>query len=221
MRVNQRCEATQDRSAEAGKSSIKHHERLELAFLCSRFFSTMPSSSKSWSGTVMNRNDFKSMSTEELWALHEEIAEKLAKAMKAEKSVLENRLKLLRKGIEIFPATRGARSPGAKPSTAKPSTARPSAGKASSAKSLSVKSSRARTSGGKPSTGKSPVGKSPGGKSSKSSIARRPYPAVLPKYRNPERPSETWAGRGKTPRWLTAQLESGRQIDDFRIRNAA
>jgi DNA-binding protein H-NS len=53
------------------------------------------------------------------------------------------------------------------------------------------------------------------------SPARRPYPQVFPKYRNPAEPSETWAGRGKTPRWLTAQLESGKQIDDFRIDLAA
>jgi DNA-binding protein H-NS len=46
---------------------------------------------------------------------------------------------------------------------------------------------------------------------------RRPYPAVLPKYRNPEQPSETWAGRGKKPRWVIAQLRSGKQIDDFLI----
>ena len=51
--------------------------------------------------------------------------------------------------------------------------------------------------------------------------ARRHYPPVLPKYRNPSRPSETWAGRGKQPRWLTVQLESGKQIDDFRIDLAA
>jgi DNA-binding protein H-NS len=48
--------------------------------------------------------------------------------------------------------------------------------------------------------------------------ARRPYPPVLPKFRNPKRPSETWAGRGKRPRWLTVQLRSGKQLDDFRIR---
>ena len=47
--------------------------------------------------------------------------------------------------------------------------------------------------------------------------ARRPYPLVYPKYRNPAEPSETWAGRGKKPRWLSAQLKSGKQIDDFRI----
>ena len=47
--------------------------------------------------------------------------------------------------------------------------------------------------------------------------ARRPYPLVHAKYRNPAEPSETWAGRGKRPRWLSAQLKSGKQIDDFRI----
>ncbi len=46
---------------------------------------------------------------------------------------------------------------------------------------------------------------------------RRKYPAVLPKYRNPLMPSETWSGRGKQPRWLVAALKSGRKIDDFRI----
>jgi DNA-binding protein H-NS len=51
----------------------------------------------------------------------------------------------------------------------------------------------------------------------KMSHARRSYPQVLPKYRNPADPSENWAGRGKKPRWLTAQLKSGKQIDDFRI----
>jgi DNA-binding protein H-NS len=46
---------------------------------------------------------------------------------------------------------------------------------------------------------------------------RRPYPRVLPKYRNPDRPSQTWAGRGKQPRWLTTQLRSGKRIEDFLI----
>ena len=50
---------------------------------------------------------------------------------------------------------------------------------------------------------------------------RRHYPTVNPKYRNPENPSETWAGRGKQPRWLAAQLRSGKRIDDFRIQKAA
>ena len=46
---------------------------------------------------------------------------------------------------------------------------------------------------------------------------RRPYPPVLPKYFNPDQPSETWAGRGKRPRWLVAQLKSGNRVEDFRI----
>jgi DNA-binding protein H-NS len=49
----------------------------------------------------------------------------------------------------------------------------------------------------------------------KMSHARRPYPKVFPKFRNPAEPSETWAGRGKKPRWLTAQLKSGKKIDDL------
>ena len=49
----------------------------------------------------------------------------------------------------------------------------------------------------------------------------RAYPPVAPKYRNPDQPSETWAGRGKQPRWLVAQLQSGKRIDDFRIKKAA
>ena len=107
----------------------------------------------------MNRNDFKSMSTDELWALHEEIASRLAAALLAEKRVLENRLKQLKGGGE---AEREIASTG-----------------------------------------------------------RRPYPTVVPKFRNPDQPSETWAGRGKTPRWLTAKLKSGKRIDDFRIRQVA
>jgi DNA-binding protein H-NS len=41
--------------------------------------------------------------------------------------------------------------------------------------------------------------------------------AVAPKYRNPEDPSETWAGRGLKPRWLTATLKSGRKLEEFLI----
>jgi DNA-binding protein H-NS len=48
---------------------------------------------------------------------------------------------------------------------------------------------------------------------------RRLYPTVLPKFVNPAEPSQTWAGRGKQPRWLTAQLRSGKRIDDFRIKS--
>ena len=50
-----------------------------------------------------------------------------------------------------------------------------------------------------------------------SSQVRRKYPRVLPKYRNPLSPFETWSGRGKRPLWLVAAIKSGRKIDDFRI----
>ena len=35
---------------------------------------------------------------------------------------------------------------------------------------------------------------------------RRPYPPVVPKYRNPKKLGQTWAGKGKQLRWLQAQL---------------
>src|ERR1044072_4953072 len=106
---------------------------------------------------VVNQHNLKSMTTDELWALHEEIAAKLAVSLIAEKRLLESRLKQLR----------GA------------------------------------------------------AKTERTKSGRRPYPTVVPKFQNPDRPSETWAGRGKTPRWLTAKLKSGKRIDDFRIRRVA
>jgi DNA-binding protein H-NS len=47
--------------------------------------------------------------------------------------------------------------------------------------------------------------------------ARRPYPKVHPKYSNPDRPSETWSGRGKQPHWVEEQLKSGKKVDDLLI----
>jgi DNA-binding protein H-NS len=41
---------------------------------------------------------------------------------------------------------------------------------------------------------------------------------VAPKYRNPDNAGETWAGRGKPPRWLATYLDQGRQIEEFLIR---
>jgi len=77
------------------------------------------------------------MSTDELWALHEEIASRLAAALLAEKRVLENRLKQLKGVVEI--------------------------------------------------------------EHESSSTGRCPYPAIVPKFRNPDRPSKTWTGQEKTP----------------------
>jgi DNA-binding protein H-NS len=64
----------------------------------------------------------------------------------------------------------------------------------------------------------SKLGRFQGGKSSKGA---RGYGAVAPKYRNPENPAETWAGRGLKPRWLTAAIKSGKKIDDFLIAGSA
>jgi DNA-binding protein H-NS len=46
---------------------------------------------------------------------------------------------------------------------------------------------------------------------------RRKYPLVLPKFRNPSVPGETWSGRGKRPRWLVAALKGGAKVEDFQI----
>ena len=43
---------------------------------------------------------------------------------------------------------------------------------------------------------------------------------VAPKYRNPDNPAETWAGRGLKPRWLTAAMKGGRKLEDFAIGSA-
>jgi DNA-binding protein H-NS len=57
------------------------------------------------------------------------------------------------------------------------------------------------------------------GRKSSSKVARGG--GVAPKYRNPEDPSETWAGRGLKPRWLTAAIKSGKKIEDFLIADLA
>lgn len=57
-------------------------------------------------------------------------------------------------------------------------------------------------------------------KTSQRRALRRKYPPVLPKYQNPNNPSETWAGRGKQPRWLVYQLKAGKKKTDFLISRA-
>jgi DNA-binding protein H-NS len=44
---------------------------------------------------------------------------------------------------------------------------------------------------------------------------------VAPKFRNPEKPGETWAGRGLKPRWLAAAIKAGKKLEDFRIPGTA
>ena len=41
--------------------------------------------------------------------------------------------------------------------------------------------------------------------------------AVKPKYRNPDDESQTWAGRGKRPRWFVEALSAGRSEEDLFI----
>jgi DNA-binding protein H-NS len=105
----------------------------------------------------MKQSKLKSMTTDELWTLHEAVADALTAKITAEKRELEQRL-------HQISMRSGARPRGAGPRH-----------------------------------------------------ERRPYPRVLPKYRNPLQPSETWSGRGKKPRWMMKQLKSGGKIDDFRI----
>ncbi len=54
-------------------------------------------------------------------------------------------------------------------------------------------------------------------KAAKSLGGRGVRGAVAPKYRNPENPAETWAGRGLKPRWLSAAIKSGKKLEDFAI----
>jgi DNA-binding protein H-NS len=105
----------------------------------------------------MRQENIRSMSNDELWTFHEEIAAALVVKIATEKEKLESRLSLLSQAREH------AREP----------------------------------------------------------TPRRPYPYVPPKFRNPDEPSQTWAGRGKQPLWLKAQLRSGRAVDDFRIEAGA
>jgi DNA-binding protein H-NS len=105
----------------------------------------------------MKSTDFKSLSIEKLWDLHQQVEAELGRKMVAEKAALEDRLRRL--GATV-------------------------------------------------------------GSGSQIPRAKRPYPKVLPKYRNPQNRSETWAGRGKRPRWLAAELRSGKKLEDFQIKRA-
>lgn len=54
-----------------------------------------------------------------------------------------------------------------------------------------------------------------GGKRGRKAKGKR---VVKPKYRNPSNPSETWAGRGKRPRWFNAALKAGKKESDLLIK---
>ncbi|HEY8334341.1 MAG TPA: H-NS histone family protein [Tardiphaga sp.] len=106
----------------------------------------------------MHEMDLEQMPLEELWALHEQIAQLLSARMIVEKQQLERRLARLNDS--------------------------------EMAGSLPARNNRA---------------------------PRRPYPKVLPKYLNPLSSAETWSGRGKQPRWLTAALQNGHDLREFEI----
>ena len=40
---------------------------------------------------------------------------------------------------------------------------------------------------------------------------------VAAKYRNPDKPAETWSGRGREPRWLAEKIAAGRRREEFAI----
>jgi DNA-binding protein H-NS len=109
----------------------------------------------------MKKTEIRSLSIDELWVLHGAVAATLAEKLAAEKKLIEERLKLLKKANVEHTNTR------------------------------------------------------------KATNDRRSYPPVLPKFKNPDNPSETWAGRGKQPRWVKRQLRSGKRMDDLRIQSVA
>jgi DNA-binding protein H-NS len=55
-------------------------------------------------------------------------------------------------------------------------------------------------------------------KKARKSTKGRSLGKVPPKYRNPANAKETWAGRGKQPRWLSAETAKGRKLEEFLIK---
>lgn len=41
---------------------------------------------------------------------------------------------------------------------------------------------------------------------------------VAPKYRDPANPENTWAGRGRMPRWASDKIAAGAVLEDFAIK---
>ena len=64
-------------------------------------------------------------------------------------------------------------------------------------------------------------GRGKGGRPSLGGGAALRGTTVAPKYRNPDNPSETWAGRGLKPRWLTAAMKAGKKLEHFSIAASA
>jgi DNA-binding protein H-NS len=53
-------------------------------------------------------------------------------------------------------------------------------------------------------------------KPTRRATAKPTQSTVAPKYKNPDNPSQTWSGRGRSPAWAQPYKEQGR-LDDIRI----
>jgi DNA-binding protein H-NS len=41
--------------------------------------------------------------------------------------------------------------------------------------------------------------------------------AAIVRFQDPENPKNTWAGRGRKPKWLQEKLEQGKNLDDYAV----
>lgn len=48
---------------------------------------------------------------------------------------------------------------------------------------------------------------------------KRVKKSVPVKYRHPENPTLSWTGRGRQPNWLKEELETGKSINEFEVKN--
>jgi DNA-binding protein H-NS len=172
----------------------------------------------------MKANELESMSVDELWTLHEEINSILVRRLAEEKAALEKRLLQLtspdpaerfqrtrRPYPKVVPKFRNPEPPGETWS-----------GRGKQPRWLTGQLKSGRKLGDFVIQPSSAHARREVNSSDRMTAKRekRAYPKVLPKYRNPKKRSETWAGRGKQPRWLVAQLRSGKKLEDFQIRQA-
>lgn len=119
-------------------------------------------------GRMIKKINLDTMSIDEMWRLHEKIAEVLSARLLSEKRELEKRLTKLRGETR-----------------------------------RQQESSQVELSDDQPTV---------------VLRERRKFPRLSPKYQNPSEPFETWSGRGKQPRWLTAALMTGRKLEEFAIK---
>jgi DNA-binding protein H-NS len=61
------------------------------------------------------------------------------------------------------------------------------------------------------------IGKEEGRQSRRVAAQEDRRRGVSPKYHNPDNPQETWAGRGRKPKWVEEKLSSGSSLDDLLI----